>query len=138
MSVQKLNNTELQQGTPASASWHRDFADTNTIYIGKLPEEMNEHDLLIMFSQYGVPTAVHLARDSYTGKSKCFAFLTYEAWESTVLAVDNFDSWNIAPKNRLRVNHAYYKGRSEGPKDDEMEKWEKAVQEELLNKDFAK
>lgn len=139
MSVQKLNAVELQQGTPASASWHRDYADTNTIYVGNLPPEMNEHDLLILFSQYGVPTAVHLARDPQTGRSKRFAFLTYEAWESTVLAVDNFDSWNVTPEHRLRVNHAYYKGRSHADPDrpDEVSRWEQAVKEELLDKDFA-
>lgn len=140
MSVQKLNNTELQQGTPFSASWHKDFADTNTIYVGHLPQEMNEHDLLILFSQYGVPIAVHLARDPISGKSKKYAFITFESWESTVLSVDNFDNWNITPTDRLKVNHAYYRERSDTNmrNDDQVSKWEKAVKEELLDKDFAK
>lgn len=140
MSVQKLNATELKSGTPASASWHKDYADTNTIWVGNLPSEINEHDLLILFSQYGVPTDIHLARDPETGESKKYAFITFESWESTVLSVDNFDSWNLTPSNRLRVNHAYYKGRNKRDgqnDDDEVDRWERAVKEQLLDKDFA-
>lgn len=135
MSVEKLNRVELEKGTQPAASWHRDFRDTNTVYVGNLPEEMNEHDLLIMFSQWGSPTAVRLARDTETGVSRRFAFITYEDWNSTVLAVDNFDSYSIVPGSKLRVNHAYYKGRKVVENDAVVE-WENAVAE-LLKEDMA-
>jgi RNA-binding motif X-linked protein 2 len=146
MSSARLNDTELrllQQGKRynVSASWHADFADTNTILIRGLPQKVNEHDLLILFSQYGVPTNVVLARDSQTGVSKQFGWLTYEDWESTVLAVDNFDGWLMVPGHRLRVDHAYYKEPQQRDNTDgsinQNILWQKAVKKDLLNKDFA-
>lgn len=37
----------------------------------------------------------HLIRDEDTGKSKGFAFLKYEDFRSTVLAVDNFNGMKV-------------------------------------------
>lgn len=141
----RLNTLELQQlqqgvAYNVGASWHADFKDTNTVLVRGLPKKANEHDLLIMFSQYGVPTNVVIARDGSTGESKGFGWVTYEEWESTVVAVDNFDGWLIAPGFRLKVDHAYYKEPQQKDNPDNSINqnilWKKAVKEELLNKDF--
>lgn len=140
MSAQRLNNLEANTKN-IQASWHWDFKDTNTVYVGRLPQAANEHDLLILMSQWGVPTNVVLARDRDTGISKGYSWITYEAWESTVLAVDNFDGWQITPSHRLKVNHSYYRNpmrkKDENPEDDQNFLWQKKVKEELLDQDFA-
>jgi len=89
------------------SSWHYDYRDTSWISIRRLPKEMSEGDVLAMFSQFGEVEDVHLVRDKETGVSKGVAFLKYEEWESTVLAVDNFNGTEILD-NKLRVDHFRY------------------------------
>jgi RNA-binding motif X-linked protein 2 len=98
-----------------SASWHTDYRDTAYIYIGGLPFELSEGDIITIFSQYGEPTYVNLVRDKETGKSKGFAFLKYEDQRSTDLAVDNLGGTSIMGRT-LKVDHTRYK-----KKDDEAE-----------------
>lgn len=140
MSAQRLNSLDKNVDN-VRASWHWDFKDTNTVYVGRLPKEANEHDLLIMMSQWGVPTNVVIGRDRDSGVSKGYAWITYETWESTVLAVDNFDGWELAPNHKLKVNHSYYRdpvSRDDGNfQEDQNTLWQEKVKEELLDKDFA-
>jgi RNA-binding motif protein, X-linked 2 len=96
------------------ASWHSDYKDTAYIYIGGLPFQLSEGDIITIFSQYGEPTFVNLVRDKETGESKGFAFLKYEDQRSTDLAVDNIGGAKIM--NRiLRVDHTRYKKQDEEP-----------------------
>ena len=78
------------------------------MYIGGLPYELSEGDIVTIFSQYGEPTYVNLIRDKDTGKSKGFAFLKYEDQRSTTLAVDNLGGANILGRT-IRVDHTRYK-----------------------------
>lgn len=140
MSAQRLNSLESNIKN-IQASWHWDFKDTNTVYVGRLPQETNEHDLLILMSQWGVPTNVIIARDRDSGISKGFGWVTFESWESTVLAVDNFDGWEIIPNHKLKVNHSYYrdpmKKDDENPEEDQNVLWQQEVKTLLLDEDFA-
>lgn len=96
------------------ASWHSDYKDTAYIYIGGLPFQLSEGDIITIFSQYGEPTFINLVRDKETGESKGFAFLKYEDQRSTDLAVDNLGGTKIM--NRvLRVDHTRYKKQDEEP-----------------------
>lgn len=97
------------------ASWHTDYRDTAYVYIGGLPFELSEGDIVTIFSQYGEPTYINLVRDKETGKSRGFAFLKYEDQRSTDLAVDNLGG-TVVMGRTLRVDHARYK-----KKDDEAE-----------------
>ncbi|KAH0562782.1 hypothetical protein GP486_002576 [Trichoglossum hirsutum] len=96
-------------GTP-EASWHADYRDTAYIYIGGLPFELSEGDIITIFSQFGEPVHVSLVRDKETGKSRGFAFLKYEDQRSTDLAVDNLGGATIMGR-MLRVDHTRYKRR---------------------------
>ncbi|KAK9448851.1 putative rna binding domain-containing protein [Limtongia smithiae] len=116
--VAKLNEQELKAGISDAASWHNDYKDTAFISIRSLPFELNEGDILTIFSQYGNPVYIHLMRDSETGKSRGFAFLKYEDQRSTVLAVDNLDGATVLGRE-LRVDHTYYK--TNGADDAEIE-----------------
>ena len=113
--IQSLNKRELENNVSIGGSWHRDFDDTAYIYIGGLPFDLSEGDIITIFSQYGEPVYVNLVRDKETGKSKGFAFLKYEDQRSTDLAVDNLGGATILGRT-LKVDHTRYKR-----KDDEEE-----------------
>ena len=97
------------------ASWHADYRDTAYIYIGGLPFDLTEGDVLTIFSQFGEPVYLNLVRDKESGKSKGFAFLKYEDQRSTDLAVDNLGGATVMGRV-LKVDHTRYKR-----KDDEEE-----------------
>lgn len=105
-------------GRSPDASWHVDYRDTAYIYIGGLPFELSEGDIITIFSQFGEPTYVDLIRDKETGKSKGFAFLKYEDQRSTDLAVDNLGGATIL--NRIiRVDHTRYRKKEEEGESDQ-------------------
>ncbi|KAI7544307.1 hypothetical protein KC331_g6892 [Hortaea werneckii] len=106
--VQRLNDLELQKVVPPNASWHTDYRDTAYIYIGGLPFELSEGDVLTIFSQYGNPVHINLVRDKETGKSKGFAFLKYEDQRSCDLAVDNLSGAGVMGRV-ISVDHTRYK-----------------------------
>jgi RNA-binding motif X-linked protein 2 len=108
--TQALNKLELQNAVPPSASWHADYRDTAYVYVGGLPFDVSEGDIVTIFSQFGTPTHVNLVRDKETGKSKGFAFLKYEDQRSCDLAVDNLGGAEVLGRV-LRVDHTRYKKR---------------------------
>ncbi|KAF8429192.1 U2 snRNP component IST3 [Tirmania nivea] len=125
-SITALNQRELEAGTSDAASWHADYADTAYIYIGGLPYELSEGDIISIFSQYGEPVHCNLIRDKETGKSRGFAFLKYEDQRSTNLAVDNFSGANILGR-KISVDHHRYKHKEDEEKA-EAEAKEEATQ----------
>ncbi|RDW62132.1 RNA-binding-containing protein [Coleophoma cylindrospora] len=112
--IQELNKRELENGVSPEASWHTDYRDTAYIYIGGLPFELSEGDIITIFSQFGEPTYINLIRDKETGKSKGFAFLKYEDQRSTDLAVDNLGGAVIMGRT-LKVDHTRYKKKDDEP-----------------------
>ncbi|KAJ9357952.1 RNA binding domain-containing protein [Paecilomyces variotii] len=119
--VQALNKRELENAVPPEASWHADYRDTAYIYIGGLPYDLSEGDIITIFSQYGEPVHINLVRDKETGKSKGFAFLKYEDQRSTDLAVDNLGGATVMGR-LLRVDHVRYKRREEEGDEDNVAK----------------
>ena len=108
--TQSLNKRELENAVPPSASWHADYRDTAYVYVGGLPFDISEGDIVTIFSQFGTPTHVNLVRDKETGKSKGFAFLKFEDQRSCDLAVDNLGGAEVLGRV-LRVDHTRYKKR---------------------------
>lgn len=134
MNSGKLSEKELETLPKLESSWHWDHRDSNTVVIGRLPYEMNEMDILIMFSQWGPIANVKLLRDKHTGKSNGTAFLRYERWESTVLCIDNFN--NVGPNGGLKIDHCTFRGYRYDDKienGDANRAWDEAV-EKLLQK----
>ncbi|KAF1848797.1 uncharacterized protein K460DRAFT_364761 [Cucurbitaria berberidis CBS 394.84] len=111
--IQQLNKRELEAGINPGGSWHTDYRDTAFVYIGGLAFELSEGDIITIFSQYGEPVWIKLARDKETGKSRGFAWIKYEDQRSCDLAVDNLGGSTIMDRV-IRVDHARYK-----PRDDE-------------------
>eukprot|EP00644_Phytophthora_capsici_P018273 jgi/Phyca11/530560/estExt2_fgenesh1_pm.C_PHYCAscaffold_680023 len=102
--ISRLNERELEQNVPLSASWHQKYSESAWIFIGGLPFELSEGDVLCVLSQFGEIEDIHLVRDGKTGKSKGFAFIKYEDQRSTILAVDNLNSFKLLDRV-LRVDH---------------------------------
>ena len=101
--------------------------------FGGLPYELSEGDIITIFSQYGEPTFLKLARDRESGKSKGFGWLKYEDQRSTDLAVDNLGGAEIAGR-LVRVDHARYKPRDDEDPDEFLVGWEDIARRERMAK----
>ncbi|MCW8919463.1 MAG: RNA-binding protein [Gammaproteobacteria bacterium] len=53
-----------------------------TLFIGNLPPEATEEEVLELFSQYGVVRKIELPRDIFSGRNKGFAFIGMEGHEA--------------------------------------------------------
>ncbi|XP_015873740.3 zinc finger CCCH domain-containing protein 25 isoform X1 [Ziziphus jujuba] len=85
--IQNINSKEAALGISDEASWHAKYKDSAYVFVGGIPFDLTEGDLLAVFAQYGEVVDVNLVRDKGTGKSKGFAFVAYEDQRSTNLAV---------------------------------------------------
>lgn len=133
--ISRINAAELDIAIKnPSASWHEQYRDSAYIFIGGLPYDLTEGDVIAIFSQYGEVVDVNLPRptqqpsnsqDKHSGsastsrdaaqprqgkgKHRGFGFLMYEDQRSTVLAVDNLNGAQVLGRT-LRVDHvASYK-----------------------------
>jgi len=103
----KMNERELEMGLSGTKnSWHYEYKDSAWIFLGGLPYEMTEGDIICMFSQYGEPVHINLIRDHNTGKSKGFGFLCFMDQRSTILAVDNLNGVKVLGRI-IRVDHIH-------------------------------
>lgn len=85
-------------------SWHAQYKDSAYCYVGGLPLDLSEGDIVVVFSQFGEIVDVNMPRDKDTGKPRGFAFIGYEDQRSTVLAVDNFNGAKLLGRT-LRCDH---------------------------------
>ena len=113
--VERINAKDLQLQLRADTtgeagkwdvtkSWHNQYRDSAYVYVGGLPYDLSEGDIIVIFSQFGEIVDVNMPRDKDTGKPKGFAFIAYEDQRSTVLAVDNFNGAKILGRT-LRCDH---------------------------------
>ncbi|XP_039749674.1 RNA-binding motif protein, X-linked 2 [Pararge aegeria] len=100
--VLKLSERELASNS--KSSWHDQYKDSAWLFLGGLPYDLTEGDIICVFSQYGEIVNINLVRDKETGKSRGFAFICYEDQRSTILAVDNLNGIKILGRT-LRVDH---------------------------------
>lgn len=122
--IQKITAREAAAGISEDASWHAKYKESAYVFIGGLPYDLTEGDLLAVFAQYGEIVDVNLVRDKATGKSKGFAFLAYLDQRSTTLAVDNLNGATIIGRT-VRVDHvANYKKKKEEDEEEEQKKRE--------------
>ncbi|KAG7382460.1 hypothetical protein PHYPSEUDO_004847 [Phytophthora pseudosyringae] len=102
--IQRLNERELELNVPLSGSWHQKYSESAWVFLGGLPFELSEGDVLCVLSQFGEVEDIHLVRDGKTGKTKGFAFVKFDDQRSTVLAVDNLNGFKLLDRV-LRVDH---------------------------------
>nr|DAD28473.1 TPA_asm: hypothetical protein HUJ06_029941 [Nelumbo nucifera] len=122
--IQNINSKEAALGISEDASWHTKYKESAYVFVGGIPFDLTEGDLLAVFAQYGEIVDVNLVRDKGTGKSKGFAFIAYEDQRSTNLAVDNLNGAQILGRI-IRVDHASnYKKKEEEDEEKEQQKRE--------------
>ncbi|XP_046742106.1 RNA-binding motif protein, X-linked 2 [Diprion similis] len=118
--ITKLGEQELVRNS--KSSWHDKYKDSAWIFVGGLPYDLTEGDVITVFSQYGEIVNINLVRDKDTGKPKGFGFICYEDQRSTILAVDNFNGTKVLGRI-LRVDHVEkYKVPKESKNTDEHTK----------------
>ncbi|KAF3454231.1 hypothetical protein FNV43_RR04678 [Rhamnella rubrinervis] len=122
--IQNINSKEAALGISEDASWHAKYKESAYVFVGGIPFDLTEGDLLAVFAQYGEIVDVNLVRDKGTGKSKGFAFVAYEDQRSTNLAVDNLNGAQILGRI-IRVDHvSKYKKKEEEDEETEQKKRE--------------
>uniref|UniRef100_A0A8C4R4M8 RNA-binding motif protein, X-linked 2 n=1 Tax=Eptatretus burgeri TaxID=7764 RepID=A0A8C4R4M8_EPTBU len=104
--INELNEKEARLGVAEKTSWHKQYRDSAWIFVGGLPYELTEGDIICVFSQYGEIVNVNLVRDKKTGKQKGFVFICYEDQRSTILAVDNFNGIKVTAGRTRFANKA--------------------------------
>ncbi|KDE05723.1 hypothetical protein MVLG_03957 [Microbotryum lychnidis-dioicae p1A1 Lamole] len=100
--IKRINAKQLDLGE--GGSWHDQYKDSAYIYVGGLPFQLTEGDVITIFSQYGEIVDISMPRDPTTQKPRGFAFLMYADQRSTVLAVDNLGGAKVLERT-LRVDH---------------------------------
>jgi RNA recognition motif-containing protein len=119
--LKKLSEQELKSGIAGSgASWHDEFKDSSCVFVGGLARELNEGDIVAVFSQYGEVVEVNLARDTATGQSRGFAWVCYADQRSAVLAVDNFNGIQLLGRT-IKVDHTRYRRKRPKPDEEPLE-----------------
>lgn len=127
--INKINQQELDDNVQDSASWHMDYKDSSYIYIGGLNPKLLDKDILIIFSQYGLPTHIKLLKDTdETGNTvnKGFGYLKYDDFKSCVLAVDNLNGVVLYDK-KIRVDHCWFQLKESESEDDYRVDYDKLV-----------
>ncbi len=104
--VEQINELELKQGIHGGmpGSWHHRYKDSAWVYLGGLPYELTEGDIICFMSQWGEIEDINLCRDEATNKSLGFCFVKYENQRSTILAVDNFNGMKLIGRI-IRCDH---------------------------------
>ena len=64
-----MNDRELDMGlSGTNQSWHNEYKDSAWIFVGGLPYDLTEGDIICVFSQFGEIVHINLVRDLSTGK----------------------------------------------------------------------
>lgn len=56
--IQNINSKEASLGISEDASWHAKYKDSAYVYVGGIPFDLTEGDLLAVFAQYVFPNLV--------------------------------------------------------------------------------
>eukprot|EP00794_Sanderia_malayensis_P000332 gene332-964_t len=89
--------------------WEGDAPGTGTrrfcsqIFVGKLPRDMFEDELVPMFEKFGQIYDFRLMIDSFTGLNKGYGFCTYATKEAAQKAVREMDKYEVRGGRKLGV-----------------------------------
>lgn len=77
----------------------------STVFLGNLPYDASEEELIAHFSQAGPVVSLRLVSDKETGKPKGFGFCEYRDHETALSAVRNLEDLPFKGR-QLRINIA--------------------------------
>lgn len=75
------------------------------IYVGNLNKSTTQDEINTLFATAGTVTAVEVATEKGSGKSKGFAFVSMPVQEEANKAISMFNDYMLA-ENKLKVNVA--------------------------------
>ena len=91
----------------------RDLSNDYHIFVGDLSPEIQPTDLAKAFQSYGKITSVRIMKDNNTGKSKGFAFLSFQSKAEAEKAIEDMNGQFIGSR-QIRTNWASRKGPGDG------------------------
>lgn len=75
------------------------------LYIGNLPKDFDEEELIEMFSEYGAVKSAKIIRDKQTKMSRGFGFVEIENKEAALKAIEDWDQGTIDDRI-IKVNES--------------------------------
>jgi RNA recognition motif-containing protein len=75
------------------------------IYLGNLPYNINEDELMELFEEHGSVNSVKLITDKFSGKSKGFGFVEMPNDEEAKKAIEELNGTEVKGRN-ITVNQA--------------------------------
>jgi RNA recognition motif-containing protein len=75
------------------------------LYVGNLPQDINEEELQTLFNQFGKVKSIKLISDHQTGAFRGFAFVEMSSQEEADLAKDKLQGYTIDDRE-IKVNDA--------------------------------
>lgn len=74
------------------------------VFCGKIPKEVFEDELILLFEKSGKIYDLRLMMDPMTGTNRGYAFVTYTTKEEAEQAHKDLDNYEIKPGRKLKVN----------------------------------
>jgi len=65
------------------------------IYVGNLPYDMEEDELIEMFEEYGAVRSAKIVRDQITNRSRGYAFVKMDDRAAAKRAIEDWDQGSI-------------------------------------------
>jgi len=91
-------------GPPPSTVCHADTPPSDAeVFIGKIPRDMFEDELVPLFEKCGQIWDFRLMMDPMTGQNRGYAFLSFLSNESAIKCVQMYDKYEIRNKRELHV-----------------------------------
>lgn len=80
------------------------------IYVGNLPQDFEEDELIEMFEEYGKVNSVKIIRDQITNRSRGYAFVKMDDKEAALQAIEDWDQGSIDDQI-IKVQEARFSGK---------------------------
>lgn len=65
------------------------------IYVGNLPQDLEEDELIEMFEEYGKVKSAKIIRDQITNRSRGYAFVKMDDKDAARQAIEDWDQGSI-------------------------------------------
>ena len=103
--IENQNEQDLKYNRTYEESWHWKYRENNEIYISGISKELNEGDIIVVFSQYGEVIDIEMPWNEDGNEHFGYCLLTYKDPRSCVLAIDNFNGIELNG-SILLINHS--------------------------------